>query len=340
MREVKTLKLEQIHLELTKKCNLKCRHCVVDADTGGAELPYAIVENAICDAIEVGLEGVTLSGGEPFVHSDILRIVRFLKGKKLSITLQTNGTLVTEKVVNDLKELLSDPDNICVSLYGADEKSHEYFTNVSGSFQKTIKNIQLLVESNLLMYINASVHPGNISQMSKMIELCKNLGIKRIEFGSIINLGRAEECLVIGPKEVDKIKSEIKKISSKPYVNLRKIEKITGETTCGAGISGCSITTEGDVFPCPLFNGFYDFCAGNLYTKSLKEIWESPESELFQKLRTIKRSEILAGCNGCKVYDYCYGGCRARALLNTGSVTDIDWFSHHWLKVLDEGLPK
>lgn len=338
--EVKTLQLEQVHMELTRKCNLKCKHCVVDASTAGVELPYALIKNAMCDVIEAGLRGVTLSGGEPFKHHELLRIIEFLKKKNLNVTIQTNATLLNPKIVNELKNLLSDTDDICVSLYGADQKTHENFTNVLGSFQKTIKNIQLLVESNLLVYINASIHPENIGQMDKMTELCKNLNIKKIMFGSIINLGRAEERLVIGSKEVDKLKNEIKKLSSRPYVDLRKIEKITGDEICGAGTSGCSITVEGDVFPCPLFNGFNEFCAGNLYKKSLKEIWESPESELFQKLRTLKRSEILAACGGCKIIDYCYGGCRARALLDTGSVTDIDWFTHRWLKVLDECLPK
>ena len=78
---------------------------------------------------------------------------------------------------------------------------------------------------------------------------------------------------------------------------------------CLAGSAVCFVSYKGDVMPC----GYFPVPAGNIRKQSIKEIWET--SELFDELRN---PDILDGkCGACEYRMVC-GGCRARALGETG----------------------
>lgn len=85
---------------LTGSCNLKCRHCWINPHfekNAGKCLPWNELKKIIQDAKEIGLSSVKLTGGEPFLHPEILGVIKGLKEMKLGVTIETNGTLIDEE---------------------------------------------------------------------------------------------------------------------------------------------------------------------------------------------------------------------------------------------------
>ena len=115
--------LNMYYVYLTGGCNLACQHCWITptyqahGGTGG-HLDYDLFALAIEEGLPLGLSGVKLTGGEPLLHPDFIRIVDLLREKNLDLTIETNGTLMTDSLAHYLKEK-STLSFISVSLDGA-----------------------------------------------------------------------------------------------------------------------------------------------------------------------------------------------------------------------------
>src|SRR5512137_1094531 len=96
-----------LSVELTAACNQRCAHCYnawrAEGDRAPARMETAALL-ALLDRVtaEVGLERLTLSGGEPLLHPDFRPIVDHLRGGGVELFLITNGTLVDDEVARFL----------------------------------------------------------------------------------------------------------------------------------------------------------------------------------------------------------------------------------------------
>ena len=88
---------------------------------------------------------------------------------------------------------------------------------------------------------------------------------------------------------------------------------------CAAARTLCSISYNGNVYPCSYIGDDY-YLAGNIYTESLQSIWEN--AEIFKKFRTQKYIE--EPCNSCDKLSICFGGCRAYAIGVNGFLHSVD----------------
>ena len=91
---------------------------------------------------------------------------------------------------------------------------------------------------------------------------------------------------------------------------------------CHAGISNLVVNWDGSVFPCGLYPQLKSFCAGNLNSDSLKEIWSN--SNILNELRSTKISDLPETCQKCKYSEICGGGCRGAAMQINKSISKGD----------------
>ena len=90
-------------LEVNQKCNISCRGCYKLMD--GGSKPLSRLEAELETALTLRkIHTVSLAGGEPLLHPDILQIVRLVKSKKLRCGLITNGLLADVALLRSLKE--------------------------------------------------------------------------------------------------------------------------------------------------------------------------------------------------------------------------------------------
>ena len=91
-------------LELTARCNNNCTHCYInlpekDKNAKDLELSFDKICALIDEAQVLGVLWVTLSGGEPLLRKDFIKIYRYLKEKGMLVSVFTNAALITDEHV-------------------------------------------------------------------------------------------------------------------------------------------------------------------------------------------------------------------------------------------------
>lgn len=83
-------------IQITEKCNLHCAHCFISAGkSGGLMLLKSIEDTIIPTFLKAKVVSVTLTGGEPFTHPQIIEIVKQFSKANIRIGICTNATLIT-----------------------------------------------------------------------------------------------------------------------------------------------------------------------------------------------------------------------------------------------------
>jgi MoaA/NifB/PqqE/SkfB family radical SAM enzyme len=97
-------------------CNLRCRHCYsVSGPEQRTTLPVGSILACLEDCAALGYRVVAVSGGEPFLYPDLPRLLRGARELGLTTTVTTNGTLLTRRRLESVRE---DLDMLAVSLDG------------------------------------------------------------------------------------------------------------------------------------------------------------------------------------------------------------------------------
>lgn len=123
-------------IEITNRCNLRCRHCYNESDSGCNSVmsmqDYKKVVNAL---LSLGVDKIQIIGGEPFLEARILKeMLQYSVGKFNFIEVFTNGTLITADWIDFLAE---NKIHVALSVYSYESKMHDAVTNCRGSWAKT-----------------------------------------------------------------------------------------------------------------------------------------------------------------------------------------------------------
>ncbi len=322
-RDIKNLKNGQhgLHfavVELTDKCNLRCKHCYGDF-VGSKILNIKEATIIVNQLKEAGCWRVTLSGGEPFVlGGDLSKMVELFRSNFNKLILVTNGTLIKKEYYTFLKNI----DLVQVSLDGPSE-IHDFIRG-KGVFNKAINSIKWLKKNNINTVIMFTANKININSFLPTIKIADNLGVKMF-FERYTPKNKNDE-LSITNKEFFKI-SKVALLynieSSDPIYNLYKnISKNNDKfllspmfSGCSAGISGIAITADLDVLPCVRIRK----SIGNLHLESLLNIWYNNSV-----LRMLRDLSLYGGkCGPCGYLKKCRG-CRAEAIVKYNDILKDD----------------
>jgi MoaA/NifB/PqqE/SkfB family radical SAM enzyme len=137
--------------ELTCRCNLRCLMCYTDcfntADMLRRELSFSEITRIMDEIEEAGCLELTLTGGEPLMRKDFLEIYTYAKHKGFLITVFTNGTLITERLVEWWTRY--PPAMLEISLHGLTKTSFERITAGPGSYERCMAGIHAILAGNL-----------------------------------------------------------------------------------------------------------------------------------------------------------------------------------------------
>ena len=141
-----------LHLYLTNKCNMRCPHCYMNAGIkNNNELEKSEILLLLQAAANHGVSHLILSGGEIMLCADLVEYINFASKLGMSVELLTNGTLLTEKFILEIKDKIT---RVQVSIDGYDEISNSKIRG-KGNFIRvmisyTRKSITLCRLSNIL----------------------------------------------------------------------------------------------------------------------------------------------------------------------------------------------
>ncbi|MBM7623084.1 putative heme d1 biosynthesis radical SAM protein NirJ2 [Sporohalobacter salinus] len=319
-----------ISWNVTKECNLYCKHCYRSSgpeEKQADELGTEEGKKLLTEIAKAGFKIVIFSGGEPLMREDIYELVEYAVSLGLRPVFGTNGTLITKKVANELKE--AGTMAMGISLDSIDSEIHDKFRQVDGAWEKAVEGIKNCIEVNLPVQINTTISEVNYDEFEKITDFAVELGAKAHHPFFLVPTGRGKEIKENSMRAqryhdmIDRILEKQKKvdIELKPtcapqFMVTAKEKDMDMRFTrgCLAGISYCCILPNGEVHICP----YLPVKAGNVREEPFSEIWE--DSEIFVELREM---DYNGSCGSCQHIDIC-GGCRARAYYYSD---DIDYMA-------------
>ena len=328
-----------VYLEVTNACNLHCNHCYMSAPSDEDERILSIHEiySLIDDLNYMNVLVFALAGGEPLLRKDFFDIAYYASQKDIMVFLTTNGTLVDEHAIAKLKEI--GIGKITVSLEGVTEITHDALRG-KGSFKKTMKGLNLLLQHRMNVEIAITLCSHNIEEIPRIIQFCKENGVSGVQINRLVTVGRGSHLTEYTREECEKIGSMVSHLCETyrgyvaPNSSLQLCSMKCGNdtdmeaTACGAGFSFCCVLWNGDVTPCLLMR---DIVFGNIRMQPLPEIWNtSPQLKAFRSAFEDPEVDAVPPCNSCRYKNSCGRGCRAQAYHTYGMFTDPDPLCEIW----------
>jgi len=335
-----TPELSLLAINLTKRCNLACAHCYLDATTlrdGSCNELSTEQVKTLLDDIATMDNGtmVVLTGGEPLARQDIEQIIEHGTKRDLAMVLGTNGTLLTKARVARLQ--LAGLMGAGISVDSLDPEFHDQFRGQAGSWQQTMNGIENCRAAGLSFQLHFSITDGNVHELNDMIEFARLAGARVLNLFFLICTGRGESFSDISPLRYEQTLHEIVKAQARyddliirprcaphfkrvafeqnPESPLNRLSGREGDG-CIAGIHYARIRDDGGVTACP----YIETSTGNIHDHKFSEIWQ--QSHQFEQLRD---APLQGRCGRCEFQKLC-GGCRARPLVAGNGLMDADDF--------------
>lgn len=301
-------------MEVTSRCNERCQHCYLPHGRTMATFDTLLALDILDQLGAIGTVGVTISGGECFLHKDIGKILEAARRNDLMISVLSNLTLLTDELVTLLKEV--NVAQVQVSLYSMKAEEHDAITQVPGSHAKTLRALERLIMADIPAQISCPVMRINKNSYREVMTWAYQHRIKaytdyimmaRTDFSTSnldqrLSLTESEE-LMRGMLDYDVEYRAIldAKIPPEPP------EQRANKPVCGVGVDSMCVAADGVFYPC---SGFQGYPLGNAHTQSVKEVWEN--SPAIRKLRQITnasfpkclRCEARPFCNMCLVRNF------------------------------------
>jgi len=320
-----------INWNITRECNLRCKHCYYDAgaqleDELSTEESFALIDEIA--SVFGDKANITFGGGEPLLRRDIFDLISYGKGQGLHLVLASNGILLSEEVAARLKK--SGLEEVIIPIDGT-QKTHDSIRG-ENTFEKAVKGARACKEAGLSLVIDPCIMKQNEKETTKIIDIAVKLGARQCRFFHYVSMGRgrevmpdselgsvqyAENLMLLYEEQNKRRELEICTTQASQYWVVLKRKEGEGSFVpdffyteipgCRAAIGMLSIKPNGDVVPCPLL----EVKAGNVREMTLREILDS---KVFVELRN---REVKGKCAECRYKDIC-GGCRVRAYLHSG----------------------
>lgn len=317
MTETLQFKPSLVSWNLTKKCNLRCPHCYMEAGKkAGYELSTDECLALLDDMKALGTEMIILTGGEPLMRKDIFQIAKRASEYGFWVVMGTNGVLINDRVAERMVEC--GVKGVGISIDSIHPEKHNSFRGGPNSWEYSVRALDTCRAHGLEVLVQSTVMESNYEEIPELLQFARDRGAWSFNLYFLVQTGRGEEMNDLTAQRTDEMLRHLVQIQDqyKPMLVRSKcapqFKQISYELGlgglesggCMAGTEYCRITPEGDVTPCP----YMTLVAGNVLEQSFSDIWQ--HSPIFQSLRD--RDQLKGRCGTCEFNELC-GGCRCRA---------------------------
>lgn len=342
--EVKGPYLREVHLDITSRCNLKCRHCYQEPYLQPCvkEMTTDQIKELIRQMEALNVCRLVISGGEPFLRKDLVDLIYYALLHDIVVpTVFTNGTVLNEHLERILR--IDKPMTLAISLDGDTAESNDFIRG-SGSFDKTITFLQRIAQARkggakTKVVIDTMMHQRNFRHLQNMYQFLMDLDVDRWRVALPRDQGSfsANQGLIAAPvpsvldeyegfiswyiqsgRVMSNMAVQIESFFRSNMLEGRELTVFSPEAKCCAyKTQAMAIKPNGDVAACTAFT---NLSVGNVSEASIADIWRSDQ---MQSIKDIKISSVQE-CVDCPYLYLCGTGCRRMALAADGFLTAKD----------------
>jgi MoaA/NifB/PqqE/SkfB family radical SAM enzyme len=239
--------IDTVLIGVTYDCQCDCVHCgaALSRDLSRKELSTEEIKHLIDDCVGIGAASIGFFGGEPLLRSDILELILHARSRGFCTNLDTNGYLLTKKVVQALKA--AGLDIIGVSIDSSNPETHDRLRRKKGLFSRANKGIRYCIAEGIKCYVSTYATHENVTDgdIQRVIALARSL--------------QADWIRICAPFAAGKwISSTEKRLTSEERGFIERISDEDPEYTLLEDQNGCPgvqqkllyISGYGDVQPC------------------------------------------------------------------------------------------
>lgn len=314
--------------EITLKCNLACSHCGSRAgDERVEELSTSEALDLVRQLAEVGIQEVSLIGGEAFLRKDWLELAEAITKAGMACTMTTGGYGISEATAERMAQ--AGIKAVSVSVDGL-EKTHNGLRGRPKSFQYCLETMQHLQSVGILVGCNTQLNRLSAIELPELYTILRDAGMKAWQIQMTVPMGRAADHpeILFQPAEllefypilariVMKAFSEGVLVSSGnnigyygPYERLFRGGGDPKEWTfwqgCQAGLAVLGIEADGAIKGCPSLPTS-SYTGGHIRERTLHDIVENAP-ELTMNLNE-STDHLWGFCSTCDYAKVCKGGC-------------------------------
>ena len=322
---LKEPRLKELVLWVTTDCNLRCRYCYASGGDKAEYMDWQVVKQAL-DIMFSYSDGfkIQFAGGEPLLNMDLIeQVVHYTKGLGIRYQLQTNATLIDDKVAGNLKRLGIDVGVSLDGLPGVNDPLRP-FPDGQGSAAATITGLENLRAEGIRVGLICVLSAENVAGLPGLVELASYLGnVEGIAFDLLRSIGRAKRGEV---RQADfalaarSVSTALKRADDLALmggrrVRFREVERMRYLLTRGvrrrhrcyfdAG-QLLMVKPNGDAYPCASLTDFPEFYLGSI----MEEDFAGRLTTTLEKVRQLVTHPTH--CLICPDHWLCGGPCPAQ----------------------------
>lgn len=333
----------RVYWELTRACDLACRHCRAEAmpERAADELTTDECRAVLRDLAGAGPPAphVIFTGGDPLKRPDLVELVREGVALGLPVAVAPSATMgITPALLRELKA--AGVGAMSLSLDGPTPARHDGLRGVLGCFGWTLVAAQRIVSAGIPLQINTLVTAETELQLEEIGGLVAKLGADRWSLFFLIEVGRARGLRALGAAQCETtLRWLARRARGWPFAvtttEAPHFRRVVVQTMHDAGRSAAEIqaspaargfgirdgngimfiAADGNVTP----SGFLPLVAGSVRRDSAAGVYR--DAPLFRALR--EPAAFHGRCGVCGFHTVC-GGSRARAWAATGDALGED----------------
>jgi MoaA/NifB/PqqE/SkfB family radical SAM enzyme len=234
-----------------------------------------------------GLRFIKISGGEPFLYAEILKLLEYAQNKFI-VSLNTNGYFIDENIARQLSTMHLEA--VQISLDSTTSKIHDSLRG-RGSWEKANNAIHLLHSMGVPIRISTTVMAENYNELADIRLLADKLGVE-LSFEVLKNNGRAftigTEYFITDPEKVRQCSYE-----SNSYRILSELEM-----ACQSQLGAVGISYRGNIKPCNLTEEFFAKQNADVVVRFEKN-WRYSDSSVLASVNKASDKVINLLKDGC-----------------------------------------
>lgn len=190
--------VDYIRISVTDRCDFRCVYCMAEEMTF---LPHAQVltleeiEQIAAAFVSLGVKKIRLTGGEPLVRREVIKLIRAIGRMDVELAITSNGSQL-EKMATDLRE--AGVNRLNISIDSLDEERFKAMTRI-GKLPKVLAGIDAAIAAGFdRIKLNAVIMKGrNDDEVLDLVEFGRKKGvdvcfIEEMPLGVISEHDRAE----------------------------------------------------------------------------------------------------------------------------------------------------